>query len=244
MTELPQRDRNLLEYLFRHKVARIDQIRRDVFNDVNKRYIYKRIEYLRKLDLVTPRAYYVNNKPKLAYQITQNAIGVIAKDFPYKIDKAVVKSDSIFHDMGLLDVVEAMKNLELVDTVVHENVLRSCSQLEDEEDTREFVWLRSDALIYLRGPNYLANVALEYDRIPKSMARYRNKFEHYYRKKKIHAVLFISKNETLLKKLMKVDHEASQGIKSKIYFARYDDVISMPKELTFTNYKGGKIILN
>lgn len=214
-----------------------------MFYDVNERYVYKRVKVLKDQGFIDSLAVCWGDRSRRAYHITPIALKIVGDEFPFEIDRPVLKSDSPFHDMDLLDVIERFNKLKIVNEIIHENVLRSCSELENLEETREFVWLRSDALVYLRGPSFSANIALEYDRADKATSRYRDKFESYYRKKKIHAVLFISKRSESMNRLKQIDAEACQGSKSKIYFCRLSDVISETESLTFTNHRGGAVNL-
>jgi len=120
-----ERDRNLFDYLFENKVATVEDIRHDIFNNASKALVYKRLGKLERSELIQRSAYSLEDKLFHVYSVTEKSyerfIVIIKED----IRRRQLKSDTIEHDLALVDIKRRLKKLVRIKNYFSENQLQS-----------------------------------------------------------------------------------------------------------------------
>ncbi|OFZ46637.1 MAG: hypothetical protein A2417_15125 [Bdellovibrionales bacterium RIFOXYC1_FULL_37_79] len=233
-------DLKLFYYLYAYKVATSNQIVRDIFKNISHQALYKRLNKFIHQGYL--QASYVKEiRGKLIYSLTAKTFQEYVSDNDKT--RCQLKSENIWHDLALLDLGEIFKTLPGLQLYVTENILRSSVELIEFENLKMIQRLHPDALlqIKLHGKEFI--FAIEYERSLKFHKRYRPFFDKYYSTSEVDAVLLITKDEYLTKRLMDKERLLFGNSDSKIFYCTLENVQSAKSKLMFTNRKMEKLII-
>ena len=242
---LTARDLKLLLWPLENKVITRDQANKYIFKNVSKQCVNRRLKKLCDLKVMARRAFIDENKASYCYGLTEKGLSEIKKYLTCKVKGRVVKSDSIIHDLGLVEIRVVLEKMKMVKSYFTENALQGPSHLETSSSLLPFVRLNSDAVIEIETDHGKAMLAIEYDATKKSASRYRKKLEAYYGHHQIEGILYIAKDQRILRALKSVEKKLFDGHRkeSKVYYALWENVMRANKEITFQSFDNYSLTL-
>ncbi len=231
-------------YLFESKIATRDQINRDVFGLTTRQTLNSRLRKLVKAKLVRRRSYFFYEKLASCYEPTDKALKVIQPAYKHQISKGLIKSDSVVHDLGLVELKAIFKRRTAVSNFVSENILQSCGEFTQSNKFFHFVALNCDGVMEIKKPTRNHLVAVEYESTDRSASRYRAKVTEYY-VNPIHAVFYVCRNKIIESILKKVEREIYEKKKltPKFYYCRSENVQSHFQKITFVCQDGDEVTI-
>ncbi len=213
--KLQMRDYELLNWLVQMKFMLLDQIARVFFKGCNPyRAPYRRLLKLMKAGLIETKRVYTESKDlylptKKATQLlmrrgTSYALGLSKdKEFSnYEHDKTLIDLRVLFMELG-------------IKTWIPERILRSARPTGSCPDA------------LLVASNYL--YAVEYERTEKKLTRYKEIVERYNRGN-YHAVLFICRAQSLVKKIKSI------ASSKRFYFISLEELMRERENAVFTSW--------
>ncbi|MBF0299780.1 MAG: hypothetical protein HQK51_13730 [Oligoflexia bacterium] len=240
---LDQRDMDLFEYLFSNKVALLHQINRDVFGNIPRVSMYRRLKRLDQNGFLAKQVFMLNSKPYQAISLSFNGF----KKYLPKSEKGELRtqihSDSITHDVQLLDIQNRFKRFEMVKEYFTENQIRSNADYGRIILRDILEEINCDGVVKIKYPKFESYVPIEYELSQKSGKRYADYLMEYYLNPKIFIVLYIAGSEELQKKLLAISKRVGEKFEPKIFFTTYDKFMADSETVTSTNHGGHQMIL-
>lgn len=236
-------EKKLFSYLFINKVATSKQIARDLYNQISHQALYKRLNQLIKLKLIEA-TYHKELCGSLVYNLTPLAASKYLGLSKTKGMRMQLKSQAILHDLDLLDLRCRLKQLSIVEKVYSENLLLSHFELQDEEVLTSFRDFHFDGVLKILSQNQSYFLPLEYERSVKFASRYESYFKRIYANNAIQGLLFICKDENILKLLRSKEEQFAKEILRKVFYANLSDVLNSQNSVSFENLNREKIILS
>lgn len=236
-----ERDRDILIFLFRNKVASFNQIHRYYFENTSKQICSRRLNKLLKSRLIEKRAILTKKGREVFFNVSGHGIKAIDEFLDHDINSKNYTSDSIQHDLVLTDITKRFEKMSVVLEVLTESQLQSCSAYMDDSSLLPFIDLRSDRVCVIKGETKNSYAAIEYERSLKENSRNKSKIDAYYNNYSVPAVFYICQSRSLLNSLKKIDKERSEKEESKLYFCEVADVQSSSSEITFTRHDGEQL---
>lgn len=236
--ELNARDQRLLTYLFENKVASVEQISRDIFNNGHISTARRRLHKLWKVGKIEKIAHHSECRLRILYSLSPNGLRYLRSGKANDGTIGQRKSDSVEHDLELLDIRNRLTQAIETRTYLTENTLQSDKQYHLDPLIRHAVEMRSDAVLEHVRSEKRSWLPLEYEATAKSELRYLDKLKGYYARPKIGGILFIAENRQLLDIVSTLDQSLRDKYYLKMYFATKDQVFSAHKELIFRSNNG------
>jgi len=216
--KLQIRDYELLNWLVQMKFMLLDQITRVFFKGCNShRAPYRRLLKLMKAGLIETKRVYTESRD--LYIPTKQAVKLLMKrGGPYVLGLSKDKEFANYsHDKTLIDLRVLFMELG-IKTWIPERILRSARPTGSCPDA---------LLVTL---NYL--YAVEYERTEKKLTRYKEIVERYNRGN-YHAVLFICRSQSLVKKIKSV------ASSRRFYFITLEDLMRARENAVFLSWSDG-----
>lgn len=223
-------DLKLFNYLFKVKVALIEQINRDVYKYEKNKALYARI------NLFT-RQQYLNTVAD-ACSFGKKIVSLAPKGYKKFIAKGderrnQLSSNKISHDLDLVDIRYLFKKSPRILEYITENSLLSCNYLVENEDIKPFIDKQPDAVILAKFSTGTAYLAVEYEATLKEITRYRELFTRYYLSDEVPAVIYLCKTKEIMNSLIKIEKKLFLKFKSKFFYKTLDEF----KENFFLKFK-------
>ena len=230
--QINKKDIEFFFYLHSLKVANTDQIKRDCYPETKKWMLYKRLQFFQREGWVLGYIYSDVGQKKL-YSLTRKGF---LKFLPSsEVKRNELKSDSVQHDLGLVDIRHAMMKLNRVSSYHAENILQTWPITSLGEKYEPFVRCNSDAVVEVsvNGKSFL--FALEYELSLKNELRYRDIVAKYYMESNIPMVLYVVEDSHDLDKIQSIEREADKNKKAKFFYTTFKQLVQESKP-TFTNW--------
>lgn len=221
---LTDRDLSLFKYLFANKIAKVSQIRRDIFKNGNQANVYERLARLKKAGYILSTSAMIGNYSKKAYSLTRKGFSFVIDSLGLDVYQRQVLSDTKNHDLDLVDLCHGLRKFKGITKIVTENVLVNCNDYRNSKLYSPYSKLRSDLYCLVCVGDRKLNVALEYERSLKANSRVASKMLKYYIQGAIDFVIYVASNDSIKSKLMKIDKEVRKSTKPKIYFSTLNEV--------------------
>ena len=237
-----RRDRELFSYLYEVKVATAFQIKRDIFKDVGKAVVYRRLKKLIHMKIIKRCPWFDGKRLISGYSLSKKGL---RKFIFNKEDEDCIKrslSDSIEHDIILNDIRHLLLNCNEIKDYFSENVLNSDASFITGKEYGPFRTLRSDGLILMQKQDTIYHIAVEYEHTLKYTNRYNSLFYNYHCENKIDGVLYICRNKNILKRIIEAEKNCIKENRTLFYYTTLNDLFSNPKCLTFTSCAGNRIV--
>ena len=232
---MTKRDEKLLRYLFVNKVATTEDIREDIFNNISRQTVNRRLVKLAHAGLI--RAITLRDKKNLmAHSLTTKGFDKYISD-KTSLLRVQLKSDCIEHDLTLLKIKRELKKLDMVLGYYSENLVRS-GIMDYVPEIKIIGQVLPDAIIKLKIEGKILFVPLEYEASSKYSKKNDSLILKYYIQPDIPGVLFISKSASIEKKIVQKELGRGTKRKGKFYFSLLENVIGGDKKVTFKNVKG------
>ncbi len=232
-------DTRFFEYLHQVKIARLDQINRDVYHYDNITALYRRMS---KLEAV---GYLAGRYDRTSY--VQKMVHLTDKAFREFVstggERAVtLKSNAMTHDTGLVDIRHRFLTCPAVMGYHTENSMQCWPEYFDSGVFFWFVQLRSDAVAEIKLPQQTVRFAVEYEASGKDFRRYRDVVHRYYSVKEIPAVLYICGTTAIMKRIMSTETDHFGTEQPKILYTTLQE-LGHEGQLILTTRKGDRLIL-
>ncbi|PIP91230.1 MAG: hypothetical protein COW01_06150 [Bdellovibrionales bacterium CG12_big_fil_rev_8_21_14_0_65_38_15] len=226
------RDRDLFNYLYEVKVASEKQIRRDVYKEVTKTVVYRRLKKLIKASYLKRFLYFDGKRTISAYSLSKSSLRKFI--LGNRSDEDTIKrclSDSIEHDIALVDIRHRFLSSRKIVDYFSENVLLSDASFVNSNEFNEFKRLHSDGMIvYKFDDESIYKLAVEYEHTLKYTPRYERLFADYENANHVVAILYICRDEKVLKRIKKI----VQSLKlTRFFVATLDEFLVNPDRLKF-----------
>lgn len=234
-------EKKLFSYLFLNKVATSLQIQRDIYLDISHQALYKRLNLLMEAGYLSAN-YHKELRGRLVYSLTKKALEVFVLGKSSKEFREQLKSNSVLHDLDLVDVRSKLKSFKMVEGYYTENLIRSGIEIDQIENVKELKSFNFDAILKIKKDSKIHLLALEYERTLKFSTRYQNYFKRVYSRPEITAILYITQNQKTLDKIQGLEKAIIQNHWPKVFYISLNDLLA-GKQATFINLKSEKITL-
>lgn len=220
-------------------MATREQIGENFFKGCRQPTVHNRLEILYRAGYLTKTGGLHQNKLRAIYGLNEKGLKVVAKVYPLPVTNPICKSDSIVHDLCLMDLRKRLKKIKMVAGYFPENVLQACGQFQESEEFRPFVLLNSDAALVLDTKIGKINVAFEFESSPKSVSRYVRKLRDYYLSSKINAVFYVCTTAEIESAIRQAEQIVAAKLNPKIFICQFQKMKNEDFVLTFLNRNNG-----
>jgi len=179
-----------------------------------------------------------------AYSLTRKALNTIAETYRHKITREFIKSDSVAHDLVLVEVRRRVERLKLVTGYYTENVLQACAKFAEQEAMWPFVQNNTDAVLEITRQGIKTLVALEFENSEKAQERYTRKLVSYYADIRTPAIFYVCASERIRAAVAQAEATVGGKGPARCFYSLLSDVLSESPSCTFTDRKGGRIVLS
>jgi predicted transcriptional regulator len=238
-----RRDIRLFEYLHACKVATTKQINRDIFKTGHATCYQRLQKYLEKKCLqVVPTDR--QRDQSYAYEVTKKGEKIIKANIRDLLCGDRFRSNSISHDLTLVDIRNILMSKSDVKEYYTENQIQTYKDFRTEKDLIPFQELQCDAGIMIqRGDNNPLYIGVEYELSAKSRSRYLDKIGSLYYNGPVY-LIYICKDKSLIKKLKKIETIYIKNRTPKIFYITLSELLESNGSVTFTRQDGKSITLN
>ena len=233
-----ERDAEVLLAIFKSKILTLEMIYKFFFSGSTKSNTCRRLQQLIQHGYLLPKPVCIDRRRLSAFSLTPLGVKEIDRLLDYEVTHRYYISDSVDHDLDLVEIDDVVKRFNAVQKVLSESELQSCTNYTKIRDLVPFVKLRSDRVLSVESDNGLEYVALEYERSVKSQKRNIGKLQDYYSKARIPAVFYVCKDHSVARALSKVDAEITKDRKSKVYFSTLSELQEATAKVTFQRHDG------
>ncbi|MCT4641501.1 MAG: hypothetical protein N4A33_04330 [Bacteriovoracaceae bacterium] len=226
---------DLFNYLHENKVATVDQIFRDLPKYKTRKSLIWRLWKLKKLGYLTGQ-YNTDHNGLNVYNLTKKTFRrFISKD---RFVRMELKSNSVLHDIELVDIRHKIMNMIKVNEYYTENFHQAWEYINFDFGTPI-----PDTIIDVNKKDGKYIFGIEYEASAKSKKRYEDIIRSYYNEEKIHFVIYICKTESLLKKIQKIEHKLYPTKYKRLFYVTLDEFYSN-KDFIIKNSHGFTVNLN
>lgn len=234
-----------MRFVYAHRAVSYSQIWRKFFSDRVKSTISERLKRLRKEGYLRSAMMPIKGDYAERYFMpSEKSFQFVRHHWDFEIDKPLYKSESIAHDLQLVDLALRMEKLTQFKKLLPENLLQSSSALIQDTFLGDLVRIQSDGALYATGTDGLGYLfALELELSTKNVERYRSKLSSYYLVRGIRGVLYVCADQTIISLLSKADEEVRKNRNSILHFVSLTDALKDSDRIIFRNAKSGGIDL-
>ena len=242
---ITQRDRAIFGEIFENRVMYGTQLSHLHFRGLARQRASRRLCKLEKIGYLDRRYVYgPHESAHAAYSLTPKALKAIAETYRHKITREFVKSDSVAHDLVLVEVRRRLERLKLVTRYYTENMLQACAEFSENEALWPFVQNNTDAVLEVTRQGTKTLVALEYENSEKAQERYTRKLVSYYSDARTPAVFYVCGNARIRAAVAQAEAAVGGKGPARCFYALLEDVLGESPSCTFTDRKGAKIVLS
>lgn len=236
-----ERDERLFRYLFANKIATNIHLQEDIFHHASKQAVHRRLDKLIKSGFI--EAHYLReNGNRLAYSLSKKALLQFIGG-PQELNRLQRKSNSVSHDLGLLEIKRRLHQCSFVKAYLSENLLVS-GIFDDEGEIKEIRKINPDAILKVSVGENTFYFPLEYEASAKYAKRYDKLMADYYLMDEVKAALFVSKSVTIQKKVMQAERKRCQHRPGKLFYCLYQNVIELGEKAQFVNNRGDALLIH
>lgn len=222
----------------------VDQIREQLFSNIARQNVSRRLIKLEKyglLERARVRSFGFNDLS--VYLNTPKAIREMRLKYPYRITKELCKSDSIVHDIELVNLRSSICKLQSVTRYFTENMLQACEDFSYSDQMVAFVKNNTDVVLEISKSGKRNIVGLEFERSDKAFDRYTKKIFSYYSDTRTAIILYVCASPAILKLVSRAEASVMGSSNPRCFYALQGDVLKSNQKCTFTNQKGGTITI-
>ena len=235
------RDEKLFRYLFVNKIATVEDIRRDVFGNISPKTVHRRLVKLSCKGFIEASGQRERGNRMLYFLSKKGFRTYIADDRALK--RVQLKSDAVSHDLALLEIKRRFNNFEMIQGFYSENLIRS-GILDDTPMIKRLKEIRPDAIVKIKMNEKILFLPLEYEASSKYSRRNEKLLSKYYTCPDAMAILFISKTDTIEKRIRHKEQARISQRKGKIYYVLLENVTNAKEKLTLTNIKKEVLLIS
>lgn len=232
-----------MHFVFEHRAVSFKQLANRFFKGAQVCTVYLRLEKLRKSELLSSSIVRWKDKRSTVFGITAKGIRQIADTYQYEITSPDFRSDSVFHDLGVVLLRERLEKAKMVAEYLSESMLQSCRYFTEHEKLSAFSRINSDAVVAIETSKNKFQVAFEYELSGKKLSRYAEKLEQYYRTKSIAAVFYVCGDARIEKLIRQADARFGENYDAKVFICLEEVFHSSVDEIPFVNKDGATFFL-
>jgi hypothetical protein len=238
-------DVKLLKYLHKTKVATTKQIGRDIYHTHLPQSMRKCLKRLRDRKLIEITKGSVVNDRSHIYSLTKKGFNSVKRLYENTLVSERYKSDSIEHDLTLVNIRHDLLNKSIVDSYYTENEIQSYVRFNDDPKLNTYKSFLCDALMFCKkGNGKGAYFAIQYEPIQKSSTRYKEILTNYYTEPLLNFVLYVCIDLVTEKKIKEIETQIAKQSDRKIYFIQLKNLIENSNPIKFINQKNEVIQIN
>ena len=242
---ITQRDRAIFREIFENRVMYGAQLSDSHFRGLPRQRASTRLCKLEKIGYLDRRYVYgPHESAHAAYSLTPKALKAIAETYRHKITREFVKSDSVAHDLVLVEVRRRLECLKLVTRYYTENMLQACAEFSENEALWPFVQNNTDAVLEVTRQGTKTLVALECENSEKTQERYTRKLVSYYSDARTPAVFYVCGSARIRAAVAQAEAAVGGKGSPRCFYSLLSDVLADSPSCTFTDRKGAKIVLS
>ena len=233
--KITERDVTLFRFLHNYKVASTKQIAQEVFK-VYSGTTRERLYKLRVDGWIKSVCRDEDGDRSISYSLSRKGHLLLKKFYPESFHIDRYRSNSVDHDLRLIDIYKLFKTKKLVTKYWPENYLQTSKLVDKDITLSHFRDIQVDAVLKLddkKGANLLCVV--EYEASLKSVSRYARKIKQYYESPVVEVILCIPKSREIMKRIQNSEMEVSPEGDKKIYYLEFEKFISGSQKVTFHN---------
>ena len=240
---ITHRDVLLFEYLHACKVATTKQINRDIFK-TSHATCYQRLRRYEEKNFLKVVPTDRQRDQSYAYEVTKKGEKVIKANIRDLLCENRFRSNSVAHDLTLVDIRNILLSKNDVKEYFTENQIQTYKDFRTEKDIVPFQELQCDAGIMLqRGDTNPLYIGVEYESSAKSRSRYLDKIGSLYYNGPVY-LIYICKDKSLIKKLKKIEAIYIKDRPPKIFYTTLSEFLESKDSVTFTRQDGKSISLS
>src|SRR3989338_1556103 len=230
------RDIELLRYLLKQRVVLSVQINRDVFNGVGRRAVQKRLDKLIEHDFI--QKFRFMSSGANYYFLSQGGVDFLSYwgliSFEFNARRVEINSNQLGHDLLLVDICYAFRQLPLVTNIYTANDFLLAEKSQEIMPLRFFRrGIIPDLLVQISVGDKVFNIAVELELTTKKIPELLKKMEKYYLEDSVDYVFYLHDNKYVENFLKKREKAVMDGVERKIFFTSLKKFISDPLKTTF-----------
>ena len=205
-------DEQFFRYLHAVKISTYDRIKRDVFHGYSLKTVKNRVRNMEKSGLLTSYKSTALEDGKKMVMLTKKGFNAFVRMGGER--RVELKSDSISHDLGLVDIRHKLMRQKKVKQYFTENKLQTWGYGLDKGQYSDFVGLRSDALLEVNAPKGLLYIPVEYEASRKIKSKYVSFVDKYYSREDVPLILLIYQDNRIRTIIEEIE-------KKRVKFSRF-----------------------
>lgn len=232
---LTRRDIEFFKYLHAVKVVTIKQANRDIFKRHHKT-CYLRLRKFLKRKFITA----INTDWKVdrsfTLSLTNKGMKIVNSSMKDLVDGKRFKSNSINHDLKLVDIRKIISDKKMVQEYYTENQIQTYSLFNSDDELSRFKRMRVDAVLGIQSSGKeKVYIPLEYEISVKSISEYQKKMREIYFYKDLKYLFYVCQDTSSMNKIKRIEMEFAQNQRKKVLYTTYDELITQTKVVTFIN---------
>ena len=236
-----ERDEKLFRYLFVNKVATVKDIMRDIFNGTSLKTVHRRLVKLSRNKLIEASAQREKGN-RMIYSLTLKGFKDYIAD-KSEVGRVQLKSDCVEHDLTIIKIKRSFRKFKMIQAFYSENLFRS-GMMDDIPEVRELRDIRPDAILKIKIKDRVLFLPLEYEASSKYSKRNEKLLAKYYTSPHVPAVIFISKNASIERRITRKESVRKTRHKGKFHYCRLENVLNAEKKLILSNVKDEVLIIS
>lgn len=241
---LTRRDIDFFKYLHSCKVATTKQTNRDVFKCGHRTCHFRIKKFLTKKFITKIPSDWEIDK-SFVFSLTSRGMKVVSSNFKGLIDSKRFRSNSVSHDLKLVNIRSLLLSLEMVKGYFAENQIQTYSLFNSQDELATFKEMRVDAMMYVQSQGKARlSIPLELEVSTKSSSEYQKKIRKIYYHKDLTFLFYVCDSKESEVKIKRIEAEFVKDQRKKIFFITYNELLSSKGVVTFINQDNQLFKLN
>lgn len=223
---LTRRDIIFFKYLHACKVANTKQINRDIFR-VGHRTCQYRLMKLSQKKFIEKMPSFKDEDKSFVFSLSSKGMKAVNVNFENLIHGKRYRSDSIEHDLKLVNIRNIFLNFKMTKNYLTENQLQTYDLSNLDNTLNPLKEMRVDAVAWIQDngkPKLMIPIELEIS--TKSASEYLNKITEIYYQSSMPFLFCICDSKETEKKIKKIEQDFIKDGRKKIFYSTYKDIIS------------------
>lgn len=232
---LTRRDIEFFKYLHAIKVVTLKQANRDVFKRHHKTCYLRLRKFLKRKFIVVINTDWKVDR-SFTFSLTHKGMKIINSNMRSLVDGKRFKSNSVDHDLKLVDIRKIICDKKMIREYYTENQIQTYSLFNSDDELGRFKRMRVDAVLAVQseGKNKVY-IPLEYEVSVKSISEYQKKMREIYYYKDLKYLFYVCQDLASMNKLKRIEMEFAKGQSKKILYTTYDELLAQGEAVTFIN---------
>ena len=235
-----KKDVRFFQYLHAVKVSTYERVTRDIYTSYKVRSVSNRMRKMEDNHLLVGWRNRSLSESKRIVSLTARGFDLFIRNSEEQ--RMELKSNSVEHDLSLVDIRHKLMKQEKIKTYLTENEIQTWGSTVYREDYSPFVDLRSDAIVNMQTSKGTVKVPVEYDAHHKSKDRYTAFVDKYYNKSDVAIVFMVYEQDQIMKAIKDIEEKKITSGRPKFFYALRSDLLKSDTA-TFVNCEGDRLKL-